>query len=94
MPVAMALNENQLISQLTNQYELSLQENSQRKVSINKQSGRIEQDIYRLSLSKPIIDEIDALIAKRIGLSNAELDYIVNFEIKYRLGLSGGDTDD
>ena len=36
--------------------------------------------------SKPIIDEIDAVLAKHYGLTHAELDFVVNYDIKYRVG--------
>ena len=37
--------------------------------------------------SKPILDEIDAVLAKHYELSEEELDFIVNYDIKYRMGL-------
>jgi hypothetical protein len=36
--------------------------------------------------SKPIIDEIDVLLAKHYGFTDEELDFIVNYDIKYRMG--------
>jgi hypothetical protein len=36
--------------------------------------------------SKPIIDEIDTLLARHYGFSPEELDFILNYDIKYRLG--------
>ena len=36
--------------------------------------------------SKPIIDEIDELLAKRYGFTEEELDFIINYDIKYRMG--------
>lgn len=36
--------------------------------------------------SKTIIDEIDYLIARHYGLTEEEIDFIVNYDIKYRLG--------
>ena len=36
--------------------------------------------------SKEIIDEIDQRLAKLYGFSDEELDFIVNYDIKYRLG--------
>jgi hypothetical protein len=35
---------------------------------------------------KPIIDEIDSALAKHYGFTNEELDFIVNYDIKYRMG--------
>jgi len=46
-------------------------------------------------LSKPIIDEIDRALARHYGLSDEELDFIINYDIKYRMGASaGGEEDD
>jgi hypothetical protein len=36
--------------------------------------------------SKPIIDEIDSVLASYYGFNEEELDFIVNYDIKYRLG--------
>lgn len=36
--------------------------------------------------SKPIIDQIDTALAEHYGLPEAELDFIINFDIKYRMG--------
>ena len=36
--------------------------------------------------SKPIIDEIDRVLAKHYGFTDEELEFIINYDIKYRLG--------
>lgn len=36
--------------------------------------------------SKPIIDEIDKVLAKHYGFTEEELDFIINYDIKYRMG--------
>ena len=36
--------------------------------------------------AKVIIDEIDRILAKHYGFSEAELDFILNYDIKYRVG--------
>jgi hypothetical protein len=43
--------------------------------------------------SKPIIDEIDRVLAKHYGFADEELDFIINYDIKYRLGRDGGQED-
>ncbi|MDR2692818.1 MAG: Eco57I restriction-modification methylase domain-containing protein [Chitinispirillales bacterium] len=49
---------------------------------------------YQISLSKPIIDQIDAILAQHYGFTDEELDYIINYDIKYRMGLgfTGGES--
>ena len=44
--------------------------------------------------SKALIDEIDAVLAKHYDFSAEELDFIVNYDIKFRLGLAGADDED
>jgi hypothetical protein len=43
-------------------------------------------------LSKPIIDSIDEVLATHYGFSDEELDFLVNYEIKYRLGQATEDS--
>lgn len=47
---------------------------------------------YHPKHSKPIIDKIDELLAKYYGFTEEELDFIINYDIKYRMGdeLNGG----
>ena len=56
----------------------------------------IEYDEYQAKLSKPIIDEIDRVLAQPYGFSDEELDFILNYDIKYRMGkdADAGDKDD
>jgi hypothetical protein len=49
-------------------------------------SGRVEYDEFYMKLSKPIIDEIDKVLAKHYGFTEEELDFIINYDIKYRMG--------
>ena len=37
-------------------------------------------------LSKSIIDRIDAVLAQHYGFTDEELDFIINYDIKYRMG--------
>ena len=41
---------------------------------------------YKIYKSKPIIDEIDKVLATHYGFTEEELDYIINYDIKYRMG--------
>ena len=44
--------------------------------------------------SKPEIDAIDKILAEYLGLSADELDFIINFDIKFRMGLASTDDDE
>lgn len=43
-------------------------------------------DEYYPKKSKTIIDEIDKILAKHYGFTEEELDFIINYDIKYRMG--------
>jgi len=71
---------------LCDKYEESLRKNKKRSVTQNKSTGEIVQDFYFCKMSKPIIDEIDKVLAKHYGFTEEELDFIINYDIKYRMG--------
>ncbi|MDD4150148.1 MAG: SAM-dependent methyltransferase [Bacteroidales bacterium] len=71
--------------------ELSkLLENSYKTNRITRYDKRANGNIYeyKVSKSKPIIDQIDTLIAQHYGFTESELDFIINYDIKYRMGKS------
>ena len=57
-----------------------------RRIYNYKTTGRVEYDEFYMKLSKPIIDEIDKLLATHYGFTEDELDFIINYDIKYRMG--------
>lgn len=63
----------------------SLQANSEFRVMKYSHDTLRIQCIFP-KLSKPIIDEIDRELAKYYGFTNEELDFIINYDIKYRMG--------
>ena len=63
-----------------------MKRNSVRRVYNYQASGRVEYDEFYMKLSKPIIDEIDKVLAKHYGFTEEELDFIINYDIKYRMG--------
>ena len=66
----------------------------------NNSFVRVREDCeyqeFRPSHSKPIIDEIDRALARHYGLTAEELDFVINYDVKYRLGASavGEDGDE
>ena len=52
--------------------------------------GTVQVDYeYYHKKSKQIIDKIDILLAKHYDFTDEELDYIINYDIKYRMGGGG-----
>ncbi len=71
-----------------------LKVHSRRRVYTYRRSGIVEYDEFYPSKSKPLIDSIDQILATHYGLSAEQTDYLLNFDIKYRMGsaLSGDAT--
>jgi hypothetical protein len=69
----------------------SLQENSVRRAIPYKATGIVRYDEFYPRLSKPIIDEIDRVLAEHYGFTEEELDFIINYDIKYRMGAENGE---
>ena len=65
----------------------SLETNAKRKSISTKQGHTIEYDEISGAASKVWIDLIDATLAGIYNLSDEEFDYIVQYDIKYRVGL-------
>jgi hypothetical protein len=81
-----------LVNELMNNYKI----NKRRKNTHYASTGDVVYDEYYPKKSKFIIDLIDRLLAHHYGFTEEELDYIINYDIKYRMGISGsvGDDDD
>jgi hypothetical protein len=67
---------------------------AERKVQNYQTTGVREQLIFKPSVAKSIIDQIDTILAEHYGFTEEELDYIINYDIKYRMGIDGEASDD
>ena len=76
------------LSQLAKELMKDLQANSVRKKCNYKATGKVIYDEYHPKNSKPIIDKIDCVLAQHYGFTDEELDFIINYDIKYRMGQS------
>jgi hypothetical protein len=50
-------------------------------------------DVGLARIRKRYIDEIDRVLAKHYGFTD-EVDFIINYDIKYRMGASDAEEDD
>ncbi len=82
-----------LINRIAHDLATDMQQKSMRRVYNYQTSGRVEYDEFYMKLSKPIIDEIDKVLAKHYGFTDEELDFIINYDIKYRMGSTLNDED-
>ena len=62
----------------------SLKRNAEKKTIDTKTGDKISYDEFRVGESKPIIDEIDHVLSEYYECTEEELDFITNYDIKYR----------
>jgi len=55
-----------------------------------EKQGRLLIQCFYPKYSKPILDEIDHVLAQHYCFTPDELDYIIYYDIKYRGGLHNG----
>lgn len=60
----------------------------------NKLTGLVELESVTPARSKELLDEIDRVLAQHYGFSDEELDFILNYDIKYRMGQDAADGED
>jgi hypothetical protein len=71
-----------------------MKSNSKRLAAHYAKTGNVEYDQFFPRFSKPIIDEIDLVLAQHYGFSDEELDFIINYDIKYRMGRDAESEDE
>lgn len=71
-----------------------LKETATRKSITTRQGHKIEYDEINATQAKDIIDKIDEIIAQCYGFTDEELDFIINYDIKYRMGKDSRDAED
>ena len=74
------------LAQLNQQLMEHMAANAERKTIRTSDGHEIMYDNFYGAKSKPIIDEIDRVLAKHYGFTDEELDFIINYDSKYRMG--------
>jgi len=93
-PREMSPSHQQRLSNLGKEYVQDLKRNSVDAIRVYKGKKAVECLSFRVNQSKLIIDEIDNALANYYGLSEEELDFIINYDIKYRMGLGSASADE
>jgi len=78
--------KSKIVQELGENYLKNIKINSRPLVREQKSKGTAETQSFIISKSKPIIDQIDCLLAQHYGFTHEELDFIINYDIKYRMG--------
>ncbi|MEG3874092.1 MULTISPECIES: Eco57I restriction-modification methylase domain-containing protein [unclassified Microcoleus] len=92
-PIPEKIENNKQFTNLAHRLMKSLDYNSKYITREQKQTGSIRLQSFYPSSSKPIIDEIDRVLAQHYGFTDEELDFIINYDIKYRMGKDDGEEE-
>jgi hypothetical protein len=92
-PIIDNLIHDQKLVNLNHQLMEDLKVNAENKTIKTKDGDLIEYEEFSASQSKHIIDEIDRILAQHYGFTDEELDFIINYDIKYRMGRDSGADD-
>ena len=82
----MSVNIKKDLVELSDKLMTDLKLHAKRKEAYYQTTGQVIYDEFYPKYSKPIIDEIDRVLAKHYGFTEEELDFIINYDIKYRMG--------
>ena len=85
MPINEALLADNKLSEIGTILENDIKKNSF-ITTRNTVNDDIELESFRLNSSKNILDCIDKILAKHYGFTEETLDFIINYDIKYRMG--------
>lgn len=91
-PVNDVIMTDKALVELNKKLMKDLRDQAVRKTINTKDGDEITYEEFYGGRSKPIIDDIDCVLANHYGFTPDELDFILNYDIKYRIG--GGDADD
>jgi len=84
-PVHPDLLENKTLIEISRRLDTDVRANSI-IATRNTKTDQINVESFLMGASKPIIDEIDRVLAQHYGFTDEELDFIINYDIKYRMG--------
>ena len=87
-PIAYESIEKDLVEKLRRLCVCLMQELQKNAVMVDAvyRTGDVKFAQYLPAKSKTIIDKIDKVLSKYYGFTEEELDFIINYDIKYRMG--------
>jgi hypothetical protein len=88
-----SLLEDRQFSELSGRLHESQQANSEFRIRNQKLTGEVRIQTFSPAANKAVFDEIDTVLAGHYGFTEEELDFILNYDIKYRLGRDAENED-
>jgi hypothetical protein len=93
-PLAPTMLEDTKLAQLGQQLMTHMRAQAERKTIRTTDGHEIAYDNFYGAKSKPVIDEVDRVLATHYGFTDEELDFIINYDIKYRMGQANEDEEE
>lgn len=85
LPIPSTLKEDFFVKNLAESLLDDLWKNAEKRLRIRADGTQQEEINFYVGKSKTILDEIDKILAKHYGLTEDELDFIINFDAKFRM---------
>jgi len=86
-PVPASIFNDSVLSKLGDEYLQDIKKNSVKSIRKQKQTGVTENQSFIIHKSKSIINKIDKRLAQHYNLTGNEVDFLINYDIKFRMGL-------
>jgi hypothetical protein len=74
------------LAELTRDLMSDFKRHKKRKRCEYKATGKVVYDEFYPKYSKLILDEIDTVLARHYGFTEEDIDFIINYDVKYRIG--------
>ncbi len=94
VPVQISLIEDESLFGHANRLIADLDRNAKIRIRLRADGTKQREVNFYVGKSKQILDEIDRVLAEHYGFTDEELDFIINYDIKYRMGNSNGEEED
>jgi hypothetical protein len=86
LPASLATNDQRALPDILQALMESYRKNASNRTVYYKEVGDVTVMYFNFRPSKPIIDRIDLLLAPYYGLNEEQIDFVTNYDIKYRMG--------
>lgn len=86
VPIPPSLVKDQFLVQCAKKLLTDLDNNARIRIRTRADGSQRQEVNFYVGKSKAIIDEIDKTLSQHYGFTNEELDFIINYDIKYRMG--------
>ncbi|MCL6505403.1 MAG: DUF559 domain-containing protein [Bryobacteraceae bacterium] len=88
MPVAPSLLGDKQLTMLAEKLLRDLDANARVQLRTRADGSQQKEVNFRVGLSRPVLDEIDKVLARHYGLSDEQVDWLLGFDAKYRASAS------